>query len=168
MQKIILAGTAILFFMVLSSVVLAKPIAQSMYGALCNELDANRHYIWLPDSVAEFFHGKAINLDFLMGTGETWRLNGIVNGNGIGQLKCDHEIQCDYQITMSDKTAIELATSFQPIRAFVAYWKAGAIGITANGNENTVALAEGEKLLLAEDDEPVPESIRNYFDQYSR
>ncbi len=91
--------------------------------------------------------------------------SGIVETQSINHLICKIPSNYDYEVWMSDVNALELATSTQPISTFVRLRKTGQIKLNANGKENEKLLAY-EKQLLAKDNEPVPEWIREMFGHY--
>jgi len=66
---------------------------------------------------------------------------------------------------MSDVTALQLATSTKPVTTFVTLWRSGQIKVQPNGEENKRKLSYADQL-VAQDNEPVPEWIRNFFSIY--
>ena len=159
-------GVAFLFILV-AGVALAEPVQQNAYAYLCQQLSGDTaHYIWLPQTVSRFFMGKTLNLRFAMTGGDIWPVYGLVQDGAIRQLRCGESAAADYSVSMSDQTAVDLATSLMPITTFANGWKSGRIRIEAHGAANAQRLQEGEAALTASDDEPVPERIRQYFEGY--
>jgi len=131
---------------------------------LCNDLDkADNYYIWLPKSVSNFFNNEKINLDFKVAQGLNFGINGIVKEQRITNIKCGIAEDYSYFVSMSDRNAIELATSDKPITTFVKLWRAGGITVKPKDVEKEVKLREAETLLTKNDNEPVPDEIQDYM-----
>jgi hypothetical protein len=131
----------------------------------CQEFKDDFGLIWLPKKVSDFFKGDHILLHFSMINGENITVGGTVYDNEIGSLVCPDYARPDFEVWMSDREALALATSSRPVTTFVDFYKGGQIRIKAYGEDNQKKLAEGEKL-AAEDDEPVPQYLRDVFSQF--
>jgi hypothetical protein len=131
----------------------------------CDEFIMRNSFIWLPEKVSDVFYGKKVILHFSMINGNNITVNGVVSESEITDLHCGRSADYDYEIWMSDLNALELATSTKPVTTFVRLWRSGQIKIKPNGSENELLLSKAD-LLLSQDDEPVPEWIRNIFGRY--
>jgi len=122
-------------------------------------------YIWLPKDVSKVFLNDTILLHFSMINGKTVTVAGMVSDGKISELSCLPASAHDFEVSMSDINALELATSMKPISTFVRLWRTGSILIEPNGKENQVKLAYADQL-MTNDSEPVPEFIRNIFGKF--
>jgi len=129
----------------------------------CKEYQGS--YIWLPEKVSDIMHGSTVNLHFYMFDGNEIIFNGIVKDSAITNLKCGRTDDYDFEVWMSDVNALQLATSDKPVTTFITLWRNGEIRFEANGKENEMKLAYADQL-MAQDDEPVPEWIKQIFNKY--
>jgi PHP family Zn ribbon phosphoesterase len=97
--------------------------------------------------------------------GHNITMNGVVAKGGIYDLHCGMIEDYDYEIWMSDLSALQLATSTKPTTTFVTMWRTGQIKIHPNGTGNAQKLAYADQL-VAQDNEAVPLWIRQMFGAY--
>jgi hypothetical protein len=131
----------------------------------CEEFVYSSSFIWLPDKVSEIFMNDKVIIHFSMINGKGISVNGIVKKGRISQLQCEPFPGHDFEVWMSDLNALELGTSEKPITTFVRLWRNGQIELVAYGEENEKKLAYADQL-VARDNEPVPEWIRNFFSRF--
>jgi hypothetical protein len=122
-------------------------------------------FIWLPEKVSDLFYGNRVNLVFTMFDGNEFKVNGVVARGKITGLRCGMDDGRDFDVRMSDVTAVSLATSTRPVRDFVTMWRTDRITVMGQGDEKGRKLAYAEQL-MAQDDEPVPERIRGFFSRF--
>ncbi|MBI5227232.1 hypothetical protein HY988_01470 [Candidatus Micrarchaeota archaeon] len=122
-------------------------------------------YVWLPESVSRIFMNDSVILHFSTINNDQITAYGIVRDHGIFDLGCQPIRNPDAEVSMSDLTAIELATSAKPITTFVIRWRAGKIRIKTYNSETERKLAYADQL-LATDYEPVPPLIRAMFGKF--
>lgn len=165
MNKIILV-----LFVIFSIILIGTVIANVALENFCNNLRMHKSYIWLPKNVSNYFYSDKINLDFrLIGSIKelnisVLKINGIIQDWKITDLKCGSTPDSDYNVFISDFTAIDLATSKTPITSFRNEWKRGEIKIVPKDSYHTNKLNYAD-LILNEDNESVPENIREYFEK---
>jgi hypothetical protein len=128
----------------------------------CEDFLRLSDYIWLPGSVSDLFLGDIVILHFSMHDDNVITGHGTVSEGMITDLGCGRADVHDFEVWMSDANALQLATSEKPITTFVALWRRGDIRIEASSVENEMKLAHAD-MLMAKDDEPVPEGIRDAF-----
>ncbi|MFH2101389.1 MAG: hypothetical protein ABII71_04875 [Candidatus Micrarchaeota archaeon] len=161
---ILLAIAALFIGSVAAGTIAASELYLENVPGSCQELDVENGYIWLPGKVSDLFSGKLLILHFALISGNEVTVSGTVGQGGIYGLECGETENADYEIRMSDLNAIELATSTRPVMTFVRLWRQGQIELEPHGEDNgRLLLQEGR--LMAQDDEPVPESIRVMFGQ---
>ena len=135
----------------------------SIIPSSCAQIPLEGKYIWLPSLVSQMFDGSTVNLHFNTMQGNEISLHGYVSGQKIQNMECGRASNYDYEVWMSDFNAISLATSKNPISTFQKLRREGEIKVDANGEENEKRL-EDAAVLEDEDDEPVPQSIRLFFE----
>jgi hypothetical protein len=128
----------------------------------CEGLLEVASYIWLPESVSDLFMDDEVILHMRMYEGTEVTGHGLVRQGKLTEFGCGRTESYDFEIWMSDVNAMQLATSEKPITTFVTLWRRGEIRVEANGTENEMKLANAD-MLVAQDDEPVPEAIRDAF-----
>jgi len=169
MTKLSMLGLVLLAALLIGSTMVGVITLNELYKNTapksCEEFLACSNFIWLPKNVSNLLYGDRINLHFHMVNGHEISVNGIVEKGAIKHLKCGRAADYDFEVWMSDVNAIQLATSTKPITTFVTLWRAGQIKVQPNGKENERKLAYADQL-VAQDNEPVPEWIRNIFRRY--
>ncbi len=142
-------------------------LSENYFGIVNSLACKSTNWVWLPQSVGTIFEGKKIGLHFLLVNGKTVDEWGTVKNARIQNMQCTKPSNIDFDVTMDDRTAIELATSQKPITSFVTAWKTGKINVVAHGKENEQLLAYANQL-MAQDTEAVPDNIRNVIGQYRK
>jgi len=130
----------------------------------CPAFTGDNKFIWLPTAVSEHFEGDSVALHFSTLQGNKFTVYGTVWENAIYPLSCKEKENLDFEVSMSDWNALTLATSLKPTETFVKLWRMGEITIAPHGEENEQKLEAADELI--EQDEPVPEAIRNIFLPY--
>jgi hypothetical protein len=159
---VFIALAALLIGSVVAGGIVLSEVYKEAAPDTCEEFRAMSGYIWLPQSVSDIFLGDRVILHFSMHNGNEITGHGIVKHGMITDLECESPENYDFEVWMSDVNALQLATSEKPISTFVQLWRKGEIRIEANGPKNEMKLTYAD-MLVAQDDEPVPERIRDLF-----
>jgi hypothetical protein len=162
---ILVALAALLIGTVVTGSIILNELYRSIAPSTCEEVVSEISKIWLPEVVSDYFYNDEITIHFDMINGNTITVHGTAYDEGIRDLRCERESAIDFEVWMSDVTAIELATSTKPITTAVTRWKSGFMEVVAYGPENQKKL-EGADKLVEYDNEPVPEKIREYLQQF--
>ncbi len=133
----------------------------------CADFTGRNYFIWLPEKVSDVLYGDVVILHFSMIDGNSITIHGVVEDSAIARLRCGRTPDYDFEVWMSDINALGLATSVKPTTTFVRLWRTGEIRIEPSGKENEMKLAYADQL-VAQDNEPVPEWIRELFGRYIR
>jgi hypothetical protein len=163
MKNILLAALFLAALLVGSVAVGAFGVNQfykNVAPSSCEELQLdNASSVWLPQKVSEAFMGDKVIFHFAMVNGNDITFSGVVEKGEIAHLRCGIIPDYDYEIWMSDADALELATSTKPVTTGADLWRSGQIKIRAGSPEDEKKFAYANTL-VAEDDEPVPEWVR--------
>jgi hypothetical protein len=162
---IFLALAALLIGSVVVGTIAVTEQYKEIAPSSCEGFVSRNSYIWLPRAVSDVFDGDMVILHFSMVNGNEITVNGMVYRGAIVGLECGRTEDYDFEVWMSDLNALELATSEKPVTTYVRLWRSGEIRMEANGPENEMKLTYAD-MLLAQDDEPVPEWIRLMFGRY--